>query len=133
MATRAQVGCEDLLIYSYGSLTKRIERAAKLRNGVALIVEASWADKISYVQWTQLVWSCGRSACTMTDCCLWASSAVVAQPPPPPWYFLQSSPQKLTELPSLFNQSGSRATDNFILNLLLSAFFFKKKKITLGV
>jgi hypothetical protein len=36
MATKAQVDCEESLIYIYGSLTKRMEGVVKLRNGVAL-------------------------------------------------------------------------------------------------
>jgi hypothetical protein len=39
MATKAQVDCEELLIYSYGRLTNRKEGAAKLRNGVAEVFE----------------------------------------------------------------------------------------------
>jgi len=47
MATEAQVDCEELLIYSYGCLTKRREGALKLQNGVAEVLKVSWADKIS--------------------------------------------------------------------------------------
>jgi len=36
-----------LLIYNYGCLAKRNERAAKLRNCVPGVSESSWADKIS--------------------------------------------------------------------------------------
>ena len=50
VATKAQVDCEELLIYIYGSLTKRLERVPKLRNGVALVLEASWAYKMNYLQ-----------------------------------------------------------------------------------
>ena len=43
MATKAQCDCEELLIFSYGCLTKRKEGAAKLRNGVDLVFQTSWA------------------------------------------------------------------------------------------
>ena len=37
---KAQTDYEELVIYNYGCLTKRKERAAELRNGVAEVLEA---------------------------------------------------------------------------------------------
>ena len=37
---KAQTDYKELLIYNYGCLTKRKERAAELRNGVAEVLEA---------------------------------------------------------------------------------------------
>lgn len=42
-----QADCEELLIYNYGCLTKREGKEERLQCSVMIVLEASWADKIS--------------------------------------------------------------------------------------